>query len=695
MNPDLRIHWTTPSADSSGSMPLGNGEIGINLWVEDAGEHTDIRFYLARTDAWDENGRLCKLGRVRLRLGVPPWPFEQTLNLARGRMVLRCGPATVTVWVDAHAPVVWIEGRSDQPVHLQAAIELWRTAPREVTSHKEAQSFSGQDPAREPIVILPDAVIPGQQNRVVWYHRNTASCWANSLRVQELAALIPRFPDPLLDRTFGGILIGDGLVNTSDHTLVTREPRREFAVSVRTHTAQAASVAEWLGGFRAPVPDRAAHEACWREFWSRSWIHITGDADAESVTRGYAIQRFLAACGGRGTCPIKFNGSLFTVDAREPDETFDPDYRRWGGPYWFQNTRLIYWPCLMSGDYDLLQPLFQMYLRALPLARARTQDYFGHGGAMFPETMNAWGTYRNCDYGYDRAGLARGVAANPWIRYHWQGALELIALLLDYRDYTGDGEALRELADPIIEFYDRHYPRKDGRGHRILEPGQALETWLETLNSLPDVAGLHDVLPRLGGWDTLLAELPPVPDRRELWSGRRYLIPALQYDRCGNWENPELYAILPFRLHGVGLPDLAVGRETYARRTNQATGCWRQDAIQAACLGLTADARRDVVHNFAAKHPGSRFEGFLGPNYDWIPDLDHGGVAMIALQRMLLQHHGDRLHLLPAWPREWSVHFKLHAPRRTTIEAVARHGKIESLVVTPQARQHDVQVNEG
>ena len=36
---------------------------------------------------------------------------------------------------------------------------------------------------------------------------------------------------------------------------------------------------------------------------------------------------------------------------------------------------------------------------------------------------------------------------------------------------------------------------------------------------------------------------------------------------------------------------------------------------------------------------------------------------MIALQHMLLQQHEERVLLLPAWPLEWDVEFKLHARR--------------------------------
>ena len=52
------VAWETPSEDSSGSMPIGNGDIGLNLWVNPAGE---LVFYISKTDSWSENARLLKL----------------------------------------------------------------------------------------------------------------------------------------------------------------------------------------------------------------------------------------------------------------------------------------------------------------------------------------------------------------------------------------------------------------------------------------------------------------------------------------------------------------------------------------------------------------------------------------------------------------------------------------------------------
>ena len=76
--------------------------------------------------------------------------------------------------------------------------------------------------------------------------------------------------------------------------------------------------------------------------------------------------------------------------------------------------------------------------------------------------------------------------------------------------------------------------------------------------------------------------------------------------------------------------------------------------------------------------------------FDAFPDMDHGGCAMIGLQEMLLQTPDDRILILPAWQQDWDVHFKLRAPKNTTIECELRHGKITKLEVTPRSRRKDV-----
>ena len=66
------------------------------------------------------------------------------------------------------------------------------------------------------------------------------------------------------------------------------------------------------------------------------------------------------------------------------------------------------------------------------------------------------------------------------------------------------------------------------------------------------------------------------------------------------------------------------------------------------------------------------------------------GILLSGALLTLMQTISDRILLLPAWPKDWDVDFKLHAPRQTLVEARVREGKVTHLRVTPEARRSDV-----
>ena len=80
----------------------------------------------------------------------------------------------------------------------------------------------------------------------------------------------------------------------------------------------------------------------------------------------------------------------------------------------------------------------------------------------------------------------------------------------------------------------------------------------------------------------------------------------------------------------------------------------------------------------------------LSPLYPSQTNDLHVGSGMIGLQEMLLQTNGEQILLFPAWPKEWNVHFKLHAPGETTVEATLKNGKVTDLKVLPESRKKDI-----
>ena len=463
--------WHHLGTNENDSMPLGNGDLALNVWTETNG---DLVLLAAKSDAWSENGQLLKLGRVRLEFSPNPFTvpgaFAQTLKLESGEVQISSGKNLVRIWVDANHLVAHVEVETESPVGLVAKSECWRTKayhldPKAV---QQAGFFEwGNNP--DGLDFDPDTRLPAQNNQIAWCHFNTRSIYPLVFAKEHLEMLLPKFTDPLWHRCFGMAMKGDRLASDGDQGLQSTRDANSFQLDLYALTQQSTTPERWRATLDQVVTAtdgvslnaaRRAHRQWWADFWSRSWIRVSGTPEAEQVAQSYAMQRYLTACAGRGAQPVKFNGSLFCVGhdlpagATSSESNHDPDYRAWGASYWNQNTRLVYWPLMAAGDSDLLAPWFNMYVAALPLARARTQTYFHHDGAAFIETLYFWGLPNVNDFGWNNPGPE---LQSEWMRYHIQGGLELLAQMLDRYVYTQDDafaqDSLVPLADAVITFF--------------------------------------------------------------------------------------------------------------------------------------------------------------------------------------------------------------------------------------------------
>jgi hypothetical protein len=442
---------------------------------------------------------------------------------------------------------------------------------------------------------------------------------------------------------------------------------------------------------------------------------VSPDIASMTVGKAHTLQRYMQACAGRSVFPIKFNGSIFTVEPGPLGVQGNPDWRRWGDCHWWQNVRMPYHAMQAAGDFDLMMPLFDTFERIRPFAEARAKLYHNVEGCYFAETMTVWGTYANRDYGWDRRGKQPQDVDCPYWRFAWNQGLEVVGLMLDYHEHTGDRTFLEKrllpMATSVLKYFDTRF-RKDRDGRIVLDPTQAVETyWHEVINDTPSVAGLHDVSARLCAlpknltspaqrkfFKHMKAAAPVIPIEDAQLGGKtvRRIAVAQKFNaQRSNCENPELFPIWPFRIFGLERPMLDEARNAYQLRGSHNDVGWGYDSNAAALLGMTDEAARIMKVKLANSNAAYRWPATWGPNFDWLPDHCQGGNLMVTINYMLLQHSGDKILLLPAWPKDWDVSFKLHAPRQTTVECVYRGGKIVKLKVFPKERRKDIRLPSG
>jgi hypothetical protein len=746
------VIWETPGQNSADSMPLGNGELGINLWVEENG---DLFFYLGRNDSLSEVSQLCKVGKVRVSLSPNPFlagaPFRQHLKLDDGVCEIHAGPpgreVQLRVFVDSASPVVHLQGTSDQPLNVSAHVESWRTEPQTVPDESAWTLAKGP----HSIIQAADVFSKAGNDSVAWYHRNENSfAFEETIRVQSLDSIRQTMVDLLLHRTFGGWLTGAGFESTDVRTLAAPQAVKEFHLRVASPCGQYPTAEAWLKSAESIAHAAAdgdaalaATSAYWRRFWSRSWVDcavspvdgldpeaisklsptgesrhglflgqdkVSPDIAAMTVGRAHTLQRYMQACAGRSIFPIKFNGSIFTVDPAPLGKNGNPDWRRWGDCHWWQNVRMPYHAMQAAGDFDLMMPLFETFERIRPFTEARAKLYHNAEGCYFAETMTVWGSYANRDYGWDREGRHPNEVESKYWRYAWNQGLELVSLMLDYHDYTGDHEFLENrllpMATSVLQYFDTRF-RKDADGRIVLDPTQSVETyWFDVINDTPTVAGLIDISTRLCAlpenlttagqrkfFTHMKAAAPALPIDEGMLDGKpvRRIAAAQAFDpKRSNVENPELFPIWPFRLCGLERPMLEEATNAYRLRLSRNYVGWGYDSNAAALLGMTDEAARILKIKLTNAHPSYRWPATWGPNYDWLPDQCHGGNLMSLIHYMLLQHVDEKILLLPAWPADWDVAFKLHAPCNTSVECRLKKGAITELKITPESRSKDI-----
>ncbi|KFC60059.1 hypothetical protein FEM08_11700 [Flavobacterium gilvum] len=739
-----QVVWETPSKNALGSMPLsGRKGAGANVWVQD----NSVWVYLSHNGAYDEQGRLLKLGCLRItpqeiHLGKPG--FKQILDIETGTIRILQGDFKMSLWFAGETLIY--EASANQPITMKVAYGSWR----------EKQKDSLRLDMNRFTTVTADNIVPLRKS-LLFYHRNEDF----SVDIIKKAGLqgIPAnaVNDATTKRIFGGILCLDNAVGMplpeevqwqnwkgkAWHYTSIKSKKHVVTLhlggSLNSNTKQWEQQASSLLSAPSRTKARELELKYWKQFWNRSHVVINPNKTLKDtafvIGRNYQLFRYMLACNRDGELPLLFNGGIFTVDNFPGGITGNnggdlpiyqkgestPDFRRWMFcSFMSQNQRWLGWPAIVNGDIDLLSPSISFYRDRSKTAAARAKT-INAAGVVYPEPLDIWGL---CSSGV--APGPDGLTTAPHLRYHFSMMLEHAWMALQAHNQLGipikdDLNWIKGVVLFYDSFYRQEYKKRTGQelndsGKLVIYPSCGLEFLEGATNPIEVVSGLIRItdalitLSEINAADKkellrIQASLPPLPEG--IRDGKRSLLPAVSWEKEYNmWEPIEMYAYWPYRMVGVTKPStLSLARDTWLTiPENRAKFCkqdysWMANVANMAALGWPDEAKKRAIYKLSNMvAPQARFSAFFGPGHDWLPDHNWGGAGLVGVQEMLMAadpYGDDKIYLLPAWPKEWDVDFKLCAPQNTIVEVSVRKGKIVSLNVSPKSREKDVIIAEG
>jgi hypothetical protein len=447
---NLDLKRQLDAAGRFGSMPIGNGRLGTLLWTGVDAPQSGLHLQLNHTDVFqfrnssqapnDTHHANCNgCGGVDIDFGGGVFGEATTRN----QLDLHDAVATVSgegVQVRALAwhrrDVIALEITDDRPEPQPIAVSLRPLRPRvQVTGPHTATSVPGVDGGDIELTqaFEEKGPLPGNLDmnaftalraRVIGRPSTAANVGEDGVQVVAAAGR-------------GSFVVLLAVAQSIE------KPMEQVRTEARTALDAAAAL-----GFAKLLGENQAY---WRDFWSRSFICISGAPEAEPLMQFYIWGTYIAGCCMRGNYPPKHNGLIFITQ----------DNRTWGAPFWWYNESAQQGWQYTANRPELQEPVFRwIWSNRTAYANAAERSWNSRGWYI-PETSN-WdgpeilpeGVYR--PQGFRLLALLSSMGGGYTARNTYNMA-RFTALFYQKYLYTGDEAWLKEKVYPLArdtaEFY--------------------------------------------------------------------------------------------------------------------------------------------------------------------------------------------------------------------------------------------------
>jgi hypothetical protein len=676
-----------PDTNATGSMPLGNGALGVAAWA--AGGFTA---QLNRSDTLPDRKSPGQVNIPGLSVITNAADFKGRLDLTDGVLEESGGGESMKAWVSTGKDELIVDVRGADPAVAQtASLYLW----------------SGRNPT---------AAVSGKIGTLAETWVDNSEPGAGGQTFGSLSAI-----------TAGGRDVQTSVASPVKITTTFKpDPDGEFRVVVAaphwagsTPTDTASTTAAQLIGVDATVAEPALlseQDRWWMAFWAQSGLIEMNSADGnaaylENLRTLYLYEE--AASEKRGIYPGNQAGDADMFDWSQDRQTWTPS------EYWLWNMRAEISANMSSGNYQLNLPIFDMYIDDLSNIEAWTKQQMGGlPGACVPEVMRFNGNGGDPGVGQNSACSEPG--SPNWNALDITSGPELSVYMWEQYQATGDGAFLRR-AFPFMEATAQFLLayQQVGTDGLLHANANAHETQWAVNDPTTDIAADHTLFPiidRVAGIvgdtpskDPLLAqfataesEIPPYP-RTDDATLTQLLNPdytqaetqaadstgtdmiAISYQPAAsrqNFENIELEPLWPWdQVSDQDSNLFSLEQRSYTNRLNRGGNDWSYDAVDAARLQQSSQVESNLVSLTEGHQVYPNGFADLGSTVGYQPYMEQSAGVAAAVDEALAQDYDGIIRFAPAWPSGWDVSGSVYIQHQDKVDVQVQGGQLVTAAI--------------
>ncbi|WP_157436329.1 Ig-like domain-containing protein [Actinospica robiniae] len=672
-----------PNINPTASIPLGNGTLGVAAWAANG-----FTAQLNRSDTMPDRKSPGQLEIPGLSVISHASDFSGKLDLTDGVLEESGGGMTMKAWVSSVKDELIVDVTGANPnVAQTASINLW----------------SGRNPT---------AAVSGNVGTLSETWVDNSEDGSGGQTFGSLAAITAGARD-LSVSVASPVKVQASFKPKADGSF------RVVVAAPSWTGGNAASTAQKLLGLDAALPEpvlTAVQKLWWGAYWAKSGSVELNSADGSAAYIENLRTLYLydeAASEKAGTYPGNQAGDADMFDWSQDKQTWTPS------EYWLWNMRAEISANMSAGEYQLNQPIFDMYINDLSSIEAwTTKQMGGLPGACVPEVMRFNGN------GGSTAAGANSACSEPgspnWNALDITSGSELSLYMWEQYQATGDLAFLKRafpFMEATVQFLVAYQQvGTDGLLHGV---ANAHETQWAVQDPTTDIAAEQAMLPIIAqaaklvgdtsAEDPLLArfaqadnEIPPYPrtddaTRKQLLDPDYTAAEAQAADATGNdmiaisyqpaasrqnGENIELEPLWPW--NDVSDQDtnmFALEQRSYTHRPNVGGNDWSLDSIDAARLEQPSQVESDLVSLTTSHQVYPNGFSDIGSSVGYQPYMEQTATVAAGVDEALAQDYDGIIRFAPAVPSDWDASGTVYVQHNDKVDVQVENGQLVTAAI--------------